>query len=240
MKKIVVLLLLTSSLLAHNHDRQLKLIGKYLPNNPTIIEAGAHDGRDTIRMKRKWPNATIYAFEPRQDVFDQLAQKAKNHTSIHLYQLGLSDHSGVQKFYLSCPQKNSNYKADAQSSLFPPELENWGKKLKEMIDFKETIDVSVTTLDDWAREQNIKHIDFLWLDLQGNEFQVLNASPYVFSLVSVIKTEVSRKPLYKGTLPYSQFKEWFIKNGFTCIQEPRGHGDAIFVRKSVMQALNTR
>jgi len=40
------------------------IVAPYLPANPVIIEAGAFNGSDTIKLAKKWPQATIHAFEP--------------------------------------------------------------------------------------------------------------------------------------------------------------------------------
>jgi hypothetical protein len=45
------------------------LIATYLPANPTIVEAGAHIGVDTVQMSKRWPRGTIHAFEPIPDLF---------------------------------------------------------------------------------------------------------------------------------------------------------------------------
>ena len=47
-------------------------IKQFLPKNPVIVEAGAHIGRDTLKMHAIWPQATIHAFEPVPPLFKQL------------------------------------------------------------------------------------------------------------------------------------------------------------------------
>lgn len=234
MAQCFVLLLLLSNLYADKHDDELNLVKKYLKKDPIILEAGAHDGTDSVKMIKKWPKATIHAFEPRPDVYRILCKRTKKYKKVHTYQLALGERSCRQTLYLSSSTQ-PNQICDAQSSLFPPDKTNWPKELDEKIQFDQGIQVKVRSLDDWARNNRISQIDFLWLDLQGNEFQVLNASPYAMSRVSVIKTEVSEKPLYKGTLPYAQYKKWLQEKGFVCIQDCNEfHGDAIFVRKTLV------
>ncbi len=219
----------------------LSIVERYIPSNPIIIEAGAHNGSDTVRMKRKWPEATIYAFEPRSDVFAQLKAKTRKDKNVHRYKLALSDHVGRQTFYLSGPNtaKNYGWKSDAQSSLLEPQKENWPRGWDERVKFHQKIVVNVTTLDHWALKNHIKKVDFLWLDLQGNEYQVLKASPQIFQNASVIKTEVSKVPLYKETLPYDQFKQWFEARGFVCVVEcNKLHGDALFVKKELFYKIH--
>lgn len=88
------------------------------------------------------------------------------------------------------------------------------------------------TLDSWAKKNHISKIDFLWLDMQGSEFQMLKASPEILKTVQVIQTEVSRKPFYEGTIVLDEGKAWLESQGFMAIYvTPDEHGDALFVRK---------
>lgn len=108
------------------------------------------------------------------------------------------------------------------------------KDLHNNISFNESIDVACITLDDWAEANNIERIDFLWLDLQGVEPLVFQASPKVLENVEVIFTEISLIPLYKDSILYPEFKEWLKSRGFELKREdmPWIHGgDVLFVRK---------
>lgn len=210
---------------------------RYLPNNPVIIEAGAHNGTDTVAMKQKWPQSTIYAFEPREDVYLVLTSKTQGLDNIHTFQLALGDQVGQQLFYLSNPNPNElfDWDSDAQNSLFKPLKENWPEDWDNKIKFDNSTVVNVTTLDYWSIEHKVEKVDFLWLDLQGNEFQVLNSSPRILDTVRVIKTEVSAIPLYEGTLLFNEYKKWLEDRGFTCVIDCSiFHGDALFVRSELL------
>ena len=47
---------------------------KFLPENPVILEAGAHKGKDTVEMAKLWPAGTIHAFEPVPSLFKKLGE----------------------------------------------------------------------------------------------------------------------------------------------------------------------
>lgn len=58
-------------------------MARYLPFNPTILEAGAHDDSDTVDMLRVWPKATVRAFEPVPEIFARLQQRTAAIDSVH-------------------------------------------------------------------------------------------------------------------------------------------------------------
>ncbi len=213
----------------------LDFIAQYLPSNPVIIEAGAHTGTDTFAMSNFWPDGVIHAFEPRPDVFKQLCEITQASNNVIRWQIALGDKEGEADFYLSASTDPSNHEgANAQSSLLRPLTETWPEEWTKLIDFNGKTQVLVVTLAEWAEQNKIDHIDFLWLDTQGNECQILQASPQVLKTVKVIKTEFSRMPVYEGTIPFAEYKKWLEDQGFRCVEEDAcNHGDAIFVRSDI-------
>jgi FkbM family methyltransferase len=199
-------------------------IKTYLPENPIILEAGAHNGSDTEEMARLWPKCTIYAFEPIPKFFDMISQKAHSNDQIKCFKLALSDKNGQAMFYVSSGM------SDASSSLLLP---------KQHLDvcptvlFETAIKVQTMTLDSWAEQNNVDHIDFMWLDMQGGEYQMLKSSKKILPTVKVIFTEVSLCELYQDCPNYPEFKAWMELQGFKAVEEdfgPKYWGDALFVR----------
>ena len=92
----------------------------------------------------------------------------------------------------------------------------------------------VTTLDDWAEQHGVDHIDMLWLDLQGFEYQVLKACPKILKTVKALQVEFSVVPFYEGTILYDDLRDFLIENGFAEIAKDENvlGGDAIFHRIS--------
>ncbi len=213
-------------------DRAFEAVLPYLPNNPVIVEAGAHNGRDTLLMAKKWPGGKIFAFECRPDVFDTLRNKTDNYNNIECFPLALGAEEKDAIFYVSAPVNPNDKTCDAQSSLLPPSEKNWPW---DHVQFQKPITVQVTTLDQWARDNQVDHVDFLWLDTQGSEGHILKASPAILKTVKAIKTEYSEKPFYEGTMCFQEYCKFLHAQGFVCIYKDKGaHGDAAFVRKKLL------
>jgi FkbM family methyltransferase len=142
------------------------------------------------------------------------------------YQLALSDRNGLQEFYVS------EGTSDASSSLLAPH-----DHLKDHPDtqFNKKITVSAKTLDSWAAEHGITSVDLLWLDMQGFEMNMLEASPNILDTVKVIHTEASTRETYKGVVQYREYRSFLESRGFKVMIEaiPEGWdmGNVLFVRK---------
>ena len=76
-------------------------------------------------------------------------------------------------------------------------------------------------------------IDFMWLDLQGMELNVLKSGKSILQTVIAIYTEVSSIEVYKDQTLYTDLKEWLTSNGFSIEREvvEKGGGNVLFIRK---------
>ncbi len=202
------------------------VVKKYIPSNAVIIDCGAHTGGDSLEMSRLFPAATIHAFEPVPDVYKLLEQYTSRVPNIKRYKLALSDKESTAFMFVSSGQ------SDASSSLLTPHahLDDHPDVL-----FENKIEVKTITLDDWARKNNITHVDFLWLDMQGFEYQMLQASSQILPTVKAIHTEVSMKETYKGCKLYPEIRSWLENKGFyvhtEAIPQNSDMGNVLFVRK---------
>jgi 2-O-methyltransferase len=185
------------------------IIKQFLPHNPTIVEAGAHIGRDTLKMSLLWPDGIIYAFEPVPTLFTQLIARTVKHNNIFCYSLALSNSIGYAPFYVSSGAST------AVSSLLRPKEYSIDRP---EVTFELTY-VSTVTLDYWAQQNNITTIDFLWLDIQGAELQVLQASPTILWTVKALLIEASLTERFEHNPLYYELRSWIENQSFTAIQE---------------------
>lgn len=199
---------------------------QYLSNDPIILEAGAHIGRDTIQLAMLWPEGHIFAFEPVSEIYQQLVANTNHYDNIKCVNLALSNKIGNDSLFLSCGS------SDASSSLLKP-LEHL--MFHPDVTFLASELVRTITIDQWAFENGVTKIDFLWLDLQGMEYEVLKASPNIMKDVKVIYTEVNLVALYDGTLLYPEYKRWLLDQGFKVEKKfiPwRDAGNVLFIRSN--------
>jgi FkbM family methyltransferase len=209
------------------HDGvELDIVSKFISDNPVILEAGAHYGEDTIKMISKWPRAKIYAFEPCPDSFKKLKLQVKNCPQIKIYSFGLFDKTGNYTFYV-------NALNDGSSSL----LED---SHKTSTVYKDTpITIMCKNLDEWAQEEKVSAIDYMWLDMEGAEYYVLSAAPKILSTVKVISCELNFQEFRTGMTQFETLKSFLEAQGFVLYKiwgSSSVQATGIFVKKDIASA----
>ncbi|BDC34117.1 hypothetical protein Noda2021_00750 [Candidatus Dependentiae bacterium Noda2021] len=213
------------------HHQILSFVQPYLPVNPIIVEAGAFDGTDTKKMAALWPEGCVHAFEPVPENAHLLAANTTHVENIVRHSVALSNHTGTENFHLAKNPQKMEKPCQAGSLLAPKDR----LEASPMV-YKEVIQVPTITLDAWAQHNDIDHVDFLWLDLQGHELSVMKASPQIMSTVKAIYTEVHFIDAYHGQSSYSELKQYLESLGFSMIardfDEPPTwfFGNALFVK----------
>jgi FkbM family methyltransferase len=190
----------------------LPVIKQHVSEQPIIVEAGSFNGRDTQKLATFWPKGTVHAFEPVPEIFDQLTMNTQHLSNVCRYQLALSSVTDTAIFHVSENPEKPGRPYPAGSLLAPKERLLWSKAR-----YTKTIEVSTITLDEWAQQHAISHIDFLWLDLQGHELAVIKSSPHILKTVKAIFCEVQFIEAYEGQPLYTEVLSWLEKEGFTAI-----------------------
>jgi 2-O-methyltransferase len=228
MKKIIFLLifqtiLLNAEKLGWGNEVPLDLIRSILPPDPIILEAGAHYAQDTCWMAQTWPKGTIHAFEPTPANFNYVYKAAQTFPNIKCYTYALDNECGIKSFYQDGDEDKGNQGANSlllhkilQKSSNPP------------------IQVECITIDEWAAKMNVDHIDFMWLDIEGNELNALMGALNILPSVKAIFTEVNFKEFWHGAVQYDTLKSWLEQNNFKEAWKdirPNWNGNVLFVRK---------
>lgn len=210
----------------------LEIVRKILPSNPVILEAGAYDGSDAVNLARTWPNGMVYSFEPIGELFAKASQTITTAgvSNAFIFNYALGDYVGAADMFVSEEPNAPGVPSQSSSLLAPKEhLVYFGTQF-----LRNTI-VPVITIDAWAQEHNISHVDLLWLDMQGYELPALMASPKIFKTVKAVLMEVEFAELYAGQYQFDQVKAWFESQGFELFAlhiNGQSFGDALFIRKS--------
>jgi len=221
-----------SNMIIFKSNETLSVIKQCLPENPIIVEAGAFNGRDTQNMAQTWPQSIIHTFEPVPQLFAIVQKNTNRYDNIYCYSYALSNKNGSALFHVSEKPTKPGIPSQAGSLRVPKERLNYSS-----IHFPYSITVPTITLDTWAQECQINHIDFLWLDVQGHELTVLRAGQHILQTVSVILTEVGFFENYAGQPSYTDLKNWLESHGFNLIgrdfttMQQWFFGNLLFIRK---------
>lgn len=213
-------------------SRMKEIVRNYLPENPVIFEVGAKDGGDSVKLAEIWPNGKIISFEANPNQFKIYLEKAKMHPNMFGYNLAVNTYNGFAKFYLCWGSHGNDPIFEGASSLLEP-----SEALKIHYRGPE-IAVRCVVFDHWCQENEIQAIDFMWLDLEGFEMQFLKSSPKILETVKVIQTETNFLDFRKNATQFIELQPFLEKQGFVMVAHwfyEGVQGDAIFVRKSVLE-----
>lgn len=136
-------------LLGRYDTSTVEFILENLPSGGTFVEGGAHVGLIAMQVAHARPIAHLHAFEPHPTKFAALKANAeRNGVDLHANPVGLSDAAGARPY-------------DVQ---------------RHAVDDGASGSIPVVTLDDYADQHQIEHIDVLKLDIEGHEINALRGA----------------------------------------------------------------
>lgn len=154
----------------------------------TIFDVGAHHGETSLAYQKLFPQATIYAFEPFEASMNSLKKNINGTKQIFPQGVALSQEVGETTFH-------SNSFSATNSLLATAETETMGYFKTQNV-----VKIQTNTLDNFAQNNQIAHIDILKMDVQGAEHLVLRGAEKMLKQqkISLIYTEIIVKPSYDG------------------------------------------
>jgi FkbM family methyltransferase len=195
-----------------------------------IIEVGANSGQDSIRYSNI-KNSFLYAFEPVPYLGDALKKLLDDNeiTNYKLIRSAVSDTNGKAVFNISGPDESHNFACSSLNQFSDDIHQTWGGRS----DFAhiDSLEVDTIRLDTFIEQEGIKEIEYLHIDAQGSDFNVLKSLGDKASIVKAGKCEAANKvALYKDVdnSVYS-IMEWLDKNGFKITKLNNHHGQPITI-----------
>jgi FkbM family methyltransferase len=183
------------------------VLKKYLKTPyPVLFDIGANIGTYSQKLKATFPFAKVYAIEPNQNTFNILKKNLQN-TDIGYFNLGLSSSSKKERIYTYKEKITSEHASFYKNVFLDVHLNS------DIVDFE----VETVTLDDFCTQYNIPLIDFLKIDTEGHEYEVLKGGVYIMkeNRVKIIQFEfnemniISRvflKDFYEALQNYKLFR----------------------------------
>lgn len=180
-------------------DYLLRVVGA---DARTILEIGANDGTDSLRMAEKFPAATIHCFEPDPRALSLLRTNAEGADRLRVHPLAICEADGPVVFHQSsgAPVGREDEFPDGwhlSGSVRPPlhhlEVHSW-------CTFDTTIEVDGQRLDTWSEREGVGVIDLIWADVQGAEGDLIRGGTRTLASTRFFYTEFDDKELYVGQL----------------------------------------
>lgn len=168
-----------------------KFLFRNFKSEVVIFDVGSYVGEIALKYNNIFKKSKIYCFEPFKESFSILEKNTTIHKNIICYNTAFSNSGGKANFNANvAPYTNSLLKTCLQAE------ETWGKKL---LDTKETLEIDVTTIDDFMSKEKILVIDILKLDTQGAEFLIIEGAKKTLQngKIKIIYTEILALPTYQ-------------------------------------------
>ena len=168
-------------LFSNNFNLKKFLVKKFNPKTKrmTFLDVGSNLGKDISFIKGLYKENNIHAFEPNFKSFILLKKKFNN---IILNNLAVDKNSDKKlMFYETLISSNSSLKKN-----FINNKDYFSKITKRYY-------IKTISIDKYCKKNKINHIDFLKIDTQGNEYEVLqSAKKYLKkNKIKLIKIEIT-------------------------------------------------
>lgn len=196
-------------------------IFEILPPNEkiSVIDCGAKGGTEAEKWSFSGDRVIIYGFDPDEDECTRLNSEAEARGLQHYYYpicLGQSDQQS-RKFYMT--------KQAYSHSLYQPDekqVSRWkqfqeGKLVctRDNLGIDKVTEIQTTSLDTWADTYNIAEIDFIKMDVQGAELEILKGAKKLLQTVLGMEVEVEFVPLYVDQPLFADVDIFLRKEGFS-------------------------
>ena len=193
---------------------------KYNMNINGIIHIGAHYGEEISEYISNGIQDMIL-FEPIGENFNILTENVKNlNANIYGHQVALGSNPGTTTMYVSDNEKQS-------SSILKPKVH---LSHHPNVKFPSTEEVEVHLLD----EYDCKNYNFINMDVQGYELEVLKGSKETMKHVDYVYCEVNRDEVYENNAYVEELDAFLSDYGLTRVEtswEGQIWGDALYIKE---------
>lgn len=136
---------------------------------PVIFDVGANIGKYSLMLRDAFPEAKVYAFEPNINAFKVLQDRLGG--KVECLNLGMGAEQKACKLFTYSDTPSSSH-TSAYKEMFT---------LFHKANDLTTVEFQMTTIDGFCKERGIKEIDFLKIDTEGCELQVLSGAQRMLS-----------------------------------------------------------
>jgi FkbM family methyltransferase len=215
----------------HGTDLGMDLQRRIGPANfETVFDVGANVGQTALAFSELFPSATIYSFEPVPNTFATLQASTQGRGNVRVFNIAFGGASARLPMAI---------KADSRTNSFA--IGGSGEDEAE----PQTM-VNVVTVDEFVAEHGIKKIDFLKIDTEGFDLEVLQGAEGIIRAggVDLIQVETGFDPSTVH-VALGEFLEHLQERNFALFgvyeQQPFWTGEpwlmyanAVFVRRDIL------
>jgi FkbM family methyltransferase len=140
-------------------EMEKKFLSKICLN---MFDIGANVGEYSLMLKEKLQlhncNYNVHLFEPTKYCFRKIKDKFEGDKRFTLNNFGISNRNSRSTIYY-------DHEGSGLASLYKRELDLYS------IELKENEEIMLRKLDEYIKENDIKHINFIKIDIEGHELK---------------------------------------------------------------------
>jgi len=181
-----------------------------LKNPIVVVDIGCRWGfAERFLSNKHWNNFKIFGFDPDEKECQRLRELYQHLPSglITCVPMGLGGVNGKRILHIT--------KEPACSSLHAPiQFLSENYPALNCITPAQKVTVDVETLKQWATEQAIDTIDYIKIDTQGSELEILKGGEDLLCSTRCIDIEVEFNPIYEGQTLFGETDTYLRSKGF--------------------------
>jgi|694.fasta_scaffold82654_3 FkbM family methyltransferase len=214
----------------YKSDFNINWIFKHLGRTPNVImEFGSYDGGDGVFYKKTFPDAEVYSIEACDERY-KVIQKLDEIFGIHTFNYAICEYDGYIDFY---PVKDPNVmdhqdkfgssgsinqRTDLYKRNFGHIIEQVGKK------------VPCIRLDTFCKNNNINHIDFLHVDVEGAEHRVISGLGELRPSILWLETYLGKEYYGENAYVTADLHKMIIDLGYEIVEQTSA--DTLYLLKN--------
>jgi FkbM family methyltransferase len=160
-----------------------------------IFDVGANLGQSAQKYVKLYPQAQIYSFEPVQATFQQLKANLKGQRQVRCYQVALGSTRRTGQLVLQGTADMFFLADQDRGTPQPPEART------------ETIEIM--TLDEFCRAAQVNRINYLKIDTEGSDLEVLRGAETMLNaqLIDLVEFEAGMNRANQYHVPFEVLKQ---------------------------------
>ena len=201
---------------------------KYVKEIRGVLHVGANTGQELDWYVNKKVSRVIW-FEPHNKSFAILEANIAEYKHHEAYKIGIHDTLKSASLHIASNQAQSSSILDFGTH----------RKYYPRIRYIEDQPITLMRMDDFLEENSIdiKEFNFLNVDVQGVELNVMKSFGDSLGKLDYIYTEINKEELYVGANLLPEIDTYLDSRGFSRMalyMTPKHWGDALYVKKSLL------